>query len=100
MAERSKPPILPAPPRPTESFTFDYSNQNYRWLEGLLRYITGVNYGRFNSLYLPGLPKTGYGLIADEVFSNAGILTVVQEDDIWIGPLTATGEIGAVTVTV
>lgn len=101
--DRAKPPILPAPPRPQGNgggFTPDYFSQQYRWLEGLVRYITGVNYGRFNSLYLPGLPKTGYGLLPDEVFSNGGVLTVVQVDDIWIGPLTAAGEVGRVTVTV
>lgn len=97
--ERAKPPVLPAPPRAPAEFTADYGSQLNRWLEGLLRYINGVNYGKFNSLYLPGLPKTGYGLIVDEVFSNAGILTVVQIDDIWVGPLTTTGEVGIVTVT-
>lgn len=104
MVERPQPPILPAPPRPqgasSGGFTTDYFSQQYRWLEGLVRYITGVNYGKFNSLYLPGLPVTGDGLIAGEVFSNNGILTVVQEDDIWVGPLMAAGEVGFVTVTV
>lgn len=97
--ERAKPPILPAPPRASDMFTAAYGSQMNRWLEGLVRYITGVNYGKFSSLYLPGLPQAGYGLIPGEVFSNGGILTVVQVDDIWVGPLMAVGEVGTVTVT-
>lgn len=98
--ERVKPPILPAPPRVAGGLPAADASQLNRWLEGLLRYVNGVQYGRFSSLYLPGIAKTGYGLIPDEVFSNGGILTVVQVDDIWIGPLAGTGEVGIVTVTV
>ena len=99
MADRAQTPILPAPPRPQAEFTIDYSNQLYRWLDGLARLVAGVNYGRFSGLYLPGLPTSGYGLIEGEVFSNGGILTIVQADDIWSGSLTTTGEVGDVTVT-
>lgn len=92
--------IIPAPPRPPKEFSYEYANELYRWLENISRYMTGVNYLRGSGLYLPGLPETGYGLIEGEVFSNDGILTIVRLNEIWIGPLYATGEIGDVTVSV
>lgn len=100
MAERTQTHVLPAPPRVAGGLPASDAAQLNRWLEGLLRYVNGVNPGRFNGLYLPGLPTTGYGLIEGEVFSNGGILTIVQADDIWVGSLSATGEVGTVTVTV
>ena len=95
------PPVIPAPPRPGREWTMEYGNQLYRWLDGLQRYYGGFPYLRGSGLFfLPNaLPETGYGLVPGMVFSNAGVLTVVREDDIWIGSLSATGAVGTVTVT-
>jgi hypothetical protein len=94
--------ILPAPPRPVQLFSFDWSNQMNRWLTQLQAYVFGVHYGRFSSLYLApeSFPTSGYGLRAGEVFANAGVLTVVREGDIWMGSFAASAEIGELTVTI
>ena len=95
------PPTLPAAPRPTATWSVEYGNQLYRWLTSLQNYYGGFPYLRGSGLFfLPGsLPETGYGLVPGMVFSNAGVLTVVREDDIWVGSLSATGAVGTVTVT-
>jgi hypothetical protein len=96
-------PIFPAPPRPPpEGWTQDYGNQLNRWLENLSQFIAGINYVRASGLYLaPGsFPTSGYGLRAGEVFSNAGILTVVREGDIWMGSFAIGSGLGTLTVSV
>lgn len=100
MAENNQLTILPAPPRfaagmPAE----DYANQINRWLQNLYRYVVGVNYLRGNGLYLPGLPITGYGLRAGEVFANDGVLTIVRDGDIWLDTFAVEADAGSVTVT-
>lgn len=93
--------ILPAPPRPPREYTPEYGNQLYRWMESLARHTQSVYYLRGSGLYLSpdSLPTSGYGLKPGEVFANAGILTVVREDDIWLGSQSATGSVGTLTVT-
>lgn len=95
------PPTLPAAPRPVATWTVEYGNQLYRWLSALQNYYGGYPYLRGSGLFFvaDSLPETGYGLVPGMVFSNAGVLTVVREDDIWVGSLSATGAIGTVTVT-
>ena len=97
MAQSQQLIVLPAPPRSDQA---DYVHQLNRWLDNLYRYVTGVTYLRGNGLFLPGLPKTGYGLRVGEVFSNGGILTIVQEGDIWAGGFAVGCAVGSVTVTV
>lgn len=92
--------VLPAPPRYTGQDTQDYANQMNRWLDNLYRYVTGITYLRGNGLFLPGLATSGAGLRIGEVFSNAGVLTIVAEGDIWAGSVSATCAVGTVTVTV
>lgn len=94
--------ILPAPPRPVMSFSFDWSNQMNRWLSQLQSYVFGIHYGRFSGLYLSpeSFPTTGYGLRPGEVFANAGVLTVVREGDIWMGAFEVSAEVGDLTVTI
>lgn len=101
MAEVPSQPVLPAAPRPPAQWSQEYGNQLYRWLTALQNYYGGYPFLRGSALFfLPGaLPETGYGLLPGTVFSNAGVLTVVREDDIWAGPLTATVALGTVTVT-
>ena len=94
----SKTPIQPAPPRPPDEFTAAWANQLTRWLQDQLR-LNEFPYLRGSGLYLLNLPTSGYGLKPGEVFSRAGVLTIVREDDIWLGSVTATGSIGTVTVT-
>ncbi len=95
-------PIFPAPPRPPASgWTLDYGNQLNRWLENVSAYWAGFTYGRFAGMMLaPTFPTSGYGLRAGEVFANAGILTVVRPDDIWIGSFAVTSSVGTITVSV
>jgi len=95
--------IIPPPPRPPPGgeWTVDYGNQLNRWLENLARIVGGVNYGRFNGIYLASsFPTSGYGLYPGEVFANDGILTVVRPDDIWLGSFAVGAELGTLTVTV
>lgn len=101
MAAEPSPPTLPAAPRPSTNWTLEYGNQLYRWLTAFQQYYTNYPYLRGSGLYfLPdSLAETGYGLQPGMVFSNAGVLTVVREGDIWAGPLTATVALGTVTVT-
>lgn len=95
-------PVLPAAPRPSPVWTVEYGNQLYRWLAAVQQYFGGTPYLRGSGLFFPtgALPETGYNLAPGMVFSNAGVLTVVREDDIWAGPLTMNAAIGTVTVTV
>lgn len=94
--------VLPAPPRPPADgvWTREYGNELNRWLENLQRVVTGVVYLRANGLFLATtFPTTGYGLRAGEVFANDGVLTMVREDDIWLGAFAVTAELGTLTVT-
>jgi len=93
--------ILPAPPRPAELFSFEWSNQLNRWLSQMQAYVFGIHYGRFSGMYLApeSFPTSGYGLRAGEVFANAGVLTMVREDDIWMGSFSVSAEVGELTVT-
>jgi hypothetical protein len=93
-------PTLTTPPRPQAEFSLEYANQLYRWLQAFEQQQNGFMFLRANGLYYPGIAPIGYGLRVGEVFSNDGILTVVQTDDIWAGSLSATVELGSVTVTV
>ncbi len=90
---------LPAPPRPTESWTPETAQELYRWLQSLNDAVQGVAYGRLNGLFLPGFPTSGYGLKPGEVFANDGILTMVREGDVWVGSFAVTASLGSVTVT-
>lgn len=97
--------ILPAPPRApwdAEGITPDYLNQLTRWLENFARLMTGTPHLSLSGLYFPpgSLATTGYGLKPGEVFANDGILTVVQEGDIWAGGFAVSVGLGSVTVTV
>ena len=95
-------PIIPAPPRPPLTYSQSFGNEMNRWLQNLANAVTGIFYLRGNSLYLApeSMPTSGYGLRPGEVFANAGILTMVREDDIWIGSVHAEGSVGTITVTV
>jgi hypothetical protein len=93
-------PIRPAPPRAPAGFTQEWVNELNRWLQGLSEAQAGFLYARLSGMYWPNPPTSGYGLYPGEVFSNDGILTVVQEDDIWAGGFAITAELGTLTVTV
>lgn len=95
-------PIFPAPPRPPASgWNENYGNELNRWLENVTRQLTGFTYGRFSGMMLATtFPTSGYGLRAGEVFANDGVLTMVREDDIWIGSFAVTGSVGTITVSV
>lgn len=96
-------PIFPAPPQPPASgqWTPDYGRQLTRWLTTVTGLLSNFTYGRFNGMMLATtFPTSGYGLRAGEVFANAGILTVVRPDDIWIGSFAVTGAVGTITVSV
>jgi hypothetical protein len=100
MAGSNQVPIRPAPPRAPAAFTQDWANELNRWLTGLSEQQAGFLYARLSGMFWPNPPTSGYGLRAGEVFSNDGILTVVQEDDIWAGGFAVTMELGTLTVTV
>lgn len=93
---------LPAPPRPQDEFSREWSNQMNRWLTNLADKLNGVYYLRGSGLYLDpnSFPTSGYGLRAGEVFANDGVLTWVREDDIWAGGFAVSAEVGTVTVSV
>ena len=99
MAHRND-PILPGLPQPPHELSLPWARQIHRWLEVLSdqrKYATGTLRG--GGLFLTDLDNTGYGLKVGEVFSNAGILTIVREGDIWIGSQYITSQLGSVTVT-
>lgn len=100
MAGPNQIPIRPAPPRAPVQFSENWVNELNRWLTSLSEAQAGFLYVRVAGMYWPSPPTSGYGLQAGEVFSNDGILTVVQEDDIWAGGFSATVELGTLTVTV
>lgn len=92
--------IIPAPPRPPAAPPYDsYFNELNRWFEVLTSAIADAHYLRATGLYFATIPTSGYGLRAGEVFSNAGVLTVVRENDIWLGSQSATTGLGTLTVT-
>ena len=100
MAGENQIPIRPAPPRAPAEFTQAWVNELNRWLVGLSEAQAGFLYTRLSGMYWPSTPTSGYGLQPGEVFANAGILTMVREDDIWGGSVSATGTVGTLTVTV
>ncbi len=95
-------PIFPAPPRPpVGGWSDSYGNELNRWLTNVTDTLSGFTYGKFAGMLLADtFPTSGYGLRTGEVFANAGILTVVREDDIWIGSFAVTGSVGTITVSV
>lgn len=93
-------PIIPAPPRPPTLWSLDFGNQLTRWLQNFVDQITGVYLLRGSGLFLPGLPVSAYGLKVDMVWSNKGVLTLVREGDVALAPITASGALGTITVTV
>lgn len=90
---------LSAPPRPPPEWSAEFGQQLLRWLQTLEQVLSGVSYGRFSGLFLPGFPTSGYNLRAGEVFANNGVLTLVREDDIWAGGFAILVSVGSVTVT-
>ncbi len=101
MAMSNQIPIRPAPPRPPAELTQEWANELNRWLTGLSEAQAGFVYARLSGLFLAAtFPTSGYGLRAGEVFANDGILTVVREDDIWLGSFAVSAELGTLTVTV
>lgn len=93
--------IVPAPPRPPAGYDVNYMNQLNRWLENLSSQLSAITFGRFNGIYLStDFQTSGYGLKPGEVFANAGILTVVRENEIWVGSVSSTGSVGTLTVSV
>ena len=88
------------PPRAPKELTVDWANQLTRWLTELYPADGSMAYLRGGGLYLQDLPSTGHGLKTGGVFSNAGILTVVREDDIWIGGVKVSVSPGTVTVAI
>ena len=73
---------------------------NVQELENTVRQLTGFTYGRFSGMYLApeSFPTSGSGLKPGEVFSNDGVLTWVQEGDIWAGGFALEAELGTLTV--
>ena len=102
MANTPLVPIFPAPPRPPPGgWTESYGNELNRWLENVTRQLSGFTYGKFSGMLLADtFPTSGYGLRAGEVFANDGVLTMVREDDIWIGSFAVTSSVGTITVSV
>lgn len=93
-------PIQPAPPRPPrDELTVEWANQLTRWLENQLR-LGQFPYLRGSGLFLVDLPTSGYALKPGTVFSNGGVLTIVQVGDIWIGGQPIAAGLGTLTVTV
>lgn len=92
-------PIVPAPPRPPAAFNYEWANQLTRWLESQLR-LNQFPYLRGAGLYLLDLPTSGYGLTPGEVFSNGGVLTIVRENDMWIGSQQISTAVGTLSVTI
>ncbi len=94
-------PIFPAVPRPPAEWNTNYANELTRWLNNVASQISGFTYVRLNGMMVAStFPQTGYGLRVGEVFSNDGILTVVQADENYLGPLSMTGAVGTITVHV
>lgn len=93
--------MIPAPPRMPEKPDTQYFGELNRWLISLAQFLGDAHYVRATGLFFPdgSLPTTGYNLKPGEVFSNDGVLTVVQDGDIWMGPLSATTGLGTLTVT-
>lgn len=93
-------PIRPPPPRAPAAFTQEWANELNRWLQSLSDAQAGFVYARLSGMYWPDPHTSGYGLRAGEIFSNGGVLTVVQEGDIWMGGVAASTRLGTLTVTV
>jgi len=101
MAIQTQDSILPAPPRYSGENTEQYQNALNRWLTDLDRRLNKeFHLLRGNSLFLVGIPTSGYGLPPGYVFSNGGVLTIVTAGDIWAGGFDVAAAVGTVTVTI
>lgn len=101
MVDANQAVMIPAPPRMPEKPDAAYFSELNRWLQGLVQIVGDAHYVRATGLFFPenSLPTNGYNLKPGEVFSNDGVLTMVQEGDIWMGTLSATTGLGTLTVT-
>ena len=100
MAQSTQLTVLKAPPRWTGQDEGGYRNELNRWFQSVYESITGVTYLRGNGIALYGFPTSGYMLQPGEVFSNGGVLTIVQPGDIWAGGMSIGCVVGSVTVMV
>ena len=71
------PPVLKAPPRPRATYDEEYAKELYQWFLEVQAILNGVNYLRGGGLFLQTIPTSATGLKVGEVWSNAGVLTIV-----------------------
>ena len=90
--------ISPPPRPPYEGYSVEWANRLVQWLQVFAEQQNGIMYLRAHGMILEGFPVTGYGLKAGEVFTNAGIMTMVREGEVWAGGFGIEAQVGSVTV--
>lgn len=68
-------------------------------LENTFRSYDNPGPGIHARLQLTDLPDTGDGLRVGDIFSNGGVLTIVRENDIFLGTVSSVVSLGELTVT-
>jgi len=97
MASRNVPrPYFPVPP---QQYDRQYFAELVRSFSVYLEQIQNPGEGRATTMVLTNLQTTDQGLEVGALFQQAGFVKVTQANVPHVGGLSATGSVGAVTVT-
>ena len=91
---------LPIYPDPRREYSFEWASNLVRALDQLNTLLKNPGEGRNTKIVLTEVPTSDYGLEAGTVFSVNGQLFVSMLNRPFVDGLSATGQVGTVTVTV
>lgn len=97
MSSRNVPkPFFPVPP---QQYTRQYMAELVRAFSVYLEQVQNPGEGRATFMVLTNLQTTDFGLEPGALFQQGGFVKVTQANTPHVGGLSATGSVGAVTVT-
>lgn len=99
MTDRPVAPIRVQFPAAPATYTQGYFNQLIRTLISAFDRLEQPVVIRGGSLFLTNTPTSGYNLPIGSVFSDGGILTIIEIGDAYATSTSATVAMGSVTVT-
>ena len=97
MARLLPPPQFPIAPR---EYTQEYADSIVRTFSIFLQQFLSPGEGRHTNLTLTTLQQDGFGLETGALFQREGFVKIVTIDHSDVRGLSATGDVGSVSVTI